>query len=97
MLPNKGRQRLSHSFSLKLYLFTPGFIVHFVHLKLLRAPFFLVDGRLKNGPKIPEILFEIRSKKNLEQNLPFGVWGIIITLSFSIVSTVSLHSAVVCM
>lgn len=29
-------------------------------------------GGPKKGPKIPEILFEIRTKKNLEQNLPFG-------------------------
>jgi hypothetical protein len=48
-----------------------------IRIKLLRGKneellsFWLMGGP-KKGPKIPEILFEIRTKKNLEQNLPFG-------------------------
>jgi hypothetical protein len=73
----EGRQRLSLSLSVIFCLFSPCFIVHFVRLKLLRGKneellSFWSMGGPKKGPKIPEILFEIRTKKNLEQNLPFG-------------------------
>jgi hypothetical protein len=70
----EGRQRLSLSLSV-IFSFLPLFYRTFCTPKIIEREellSFWSMGGPKKGPMIPEILFEIRTKKNLEQNLPFG-------------------------